>query len=57
VRSTDHEAWHWKKRTSRKRSKNGGDGGNGVYMREGTTSRMMAADRTYGGFMIYDVHI
>ena len=30
------------------RSKNGGDGGTGVYMREGTTSRVTAADRTYG---------
>jgi hypothetical protein len=38
----------WQKRTSRKRSKNGGDGGTAVYMREGTTSRMMAADRPYG---------
>jgi hypothetical protein len=37
----------WQKRTSRKRSKNGGDGGTGVYMREGTTSRFMAADRPY----------
>jgi hypothetical protein len=40
----------WQKRNSRKRSKNGGDGGTGVYMREGTTSRMMAADRPYGEF-------
>jgi len=31
-------------------SKNGGDGGTGVYMREGTTSRMTAADRPYGEF-------
>jgi hypothetical protein len=30
------------------RSKNGGDGGTGVYMREGTTSRVMAVDRPYG---------
>jgi hypothetical protein len=29
-------------------SKNGGDGGNGVYMREGTTSTVMVADRPYG---------
>jgi hypothetical protein len=36
---------HWQNRTSRKRSKNGGEGGTGVYMREGTTSRVMAADR------------
>jgi hypothetical protein len=27
--------------------KNGGDGGTGVYMREGTNSRMMVADRPY----------
>jgi hypothetical protein len=33
-----------------KRSKNGGDGGTGVYMREGTISRLMAADRLYGEF-------
>jgi hypothetical protein len=30
--------------------KNGGDGGTGVYMREGTTSRVMAADRPFGEF-------
>jgi len=40
--------------TSRKRSKNGGDGGTGVYMREGTTSRVTAADRLYGEF--YDFY-
>jgi hypothetical protein len=44
----------WQKRSSRKLSKNGGDGGTGVYMREGTTSRVMATDRPYGEF--YDVH-
>jgi hypothetical protein len=42
------------KRTSRKRSKTGGDGGTGVYMREETTSRVMAADRPYGEF--YDFY-
>ena len=36
------------------RSKNGGDGGTGVYMWEGTTSRVTAADRTYGKF--YDFY-
>ena len=36
------------------RSKNGGDGGTGVYMREGTTSRVTAADRPYGKF--YDFY-
>jgi hypothetical protein len=36
--------------TSRKGLKNGGDGGTGGYMREGTTSRVMAADRLYGEF-------
>jgi hypothetical protein len=35
--------------TSRKRSKNG-DGGTGVYMREGTTSRLMAADGEFYDF-------
>jgi hypothetical protein len=40
--------------TSRKRSKNRGDGGTGVYMWEGTTSRVMAADRHYGEF--YDFY-
>jgi len=44
----------WQKRTSRKRSKNGGDGGTGVYMREGTTSRVTADDRSYGKF--YDFY-
>jgi hypothetical protein len=29
---------------------NGGDGRTAVYMREGTTSRVMAADRAYGEF-------
>jgi hypothetical protein len=33
-----------------KRSKNGGDVGTGVYMREGSTSRVLAADRPYGEF-------
>ena len=32
------------------RSKSGGDGGTGAYMREGTTSRVTAADRPYGEF-------
>jgi hypothetical protein len=36
------------------RSKNGGDGGTGVYMREGTTLRVTAADRIYGKF--YDFY-
>jgi hypothetical protein len=40
--------------TSRKRSKNGEDGRTGVYMREGTASRVMAADRLYGEF--YDFY-
>jgi hypothetical protein len=44
----------WHKRTSRKRSKIGGDGGTSVYMREGTTSKVMAADRRYGEF--YDFY-
>jgi hypothetical protein len=42
------------KRTSMKRSKNGGDGGTDVYMKEGTTSRVMAADRPHGEF--YDFY-
>ena len=41
-------------RTSWKRSKNGGDGGTGVYMREGTTSRVTAPDRPYCEF--YDFY-
>jgi hypothetical protein len=41
--------------TFRKCSKNGGDGGTGVYMREGTTLRVMAADRPYGEF--YDFYM
>jgi hypothetical protein len=40
----------WQKRTSRKYSKNEEEGGTGVYMREGTTSSLMGADRPYGGF-------
>jgi len=42
------------KRTSRMRSKNGGDGGTGVYMRERTTSRVTEADRTCSKF--YDIY-
>jgi hypothetical protein len=38
------------KRASKKRSKIGGDGGTGVYMRERTTSRVVAGDRRYGEF-------
>jgi hypothetical protein len=37
-------------RTYRKRSKNVGDGGTDVYIREGTTSRVMAANMPYGEF-------
>ena len=44
----------WQKRTFRKRSKNGGDGGTGVYIWEGTSSRVTAADRPYGKF--YDFY-
>jgi hypothetical protein len=40
--------------TSRKSSKNGGDDGTGVYMWEGTTWRVMAADGPYGEF--YDFY-
>jgi hypothetical protein len=48
------ECWTLRqKRTSRNRSKNGGDGGTGVYMREGTTSRVKAADRPYGEFYYF----
>jgi hypothetical protein len=40
--------------TSRKCPKNEGGSGTGVYMREGTTSRVMAVDRPYGEF--YDFY-
>jgi hypothetical protein len=40
----------WQKITSRKRSKNGVDGGIGVYMRNGTTSRVMAVSWPYSEF-------
>jgi hypothetical protein len=43
-----------KRRTSRNRSKNGEDGGTGVCMREGTTSRVITAHRSYGEF--YDFY-
>jgi hypothetical protein len=39
-----------RKRTSKKCSKNGGDSGTGIYMWEGTTSRVMAANKPYGEF-------
>jgi hypothetical protein len=42
------------KRISGKLSKNGGDGGTGVYMREVNTSRGMAAVTRYGDF--YDFY-
>jgi hypothetical protein len=45
----------WQKRTSRKCSKSGGDGGTGVYMWEGTTLRVMAADRPGEFYDIYSV--
>jgi hypothetical protein len=38
-------------------SKNGGDGGTGVYMRKGTTSRGMAADKPYDKFMIFTASV
>jgi hypothetical protein len=41
-----------RKKTSRKRFKNGG-GGTGVFMREKATSRVMAADRPYGEFYVF----
>jgi hypothetical protein len=44
----------WQKRTSRKRSKNGGDGGTSVFVQEGATSRVMVATRPYGKF--YDFY-
>ena len=37
-----------------KLSKNGGDGGTGVCMQDGNTSRVTAADRPYGEF--YDFY-
>jgi hypothetical protein len=37
-------------RTFRKRSKSGGKSGTSVYMREGTTSRVMASSKPYGEF-------
>jgi hypothetical protein len=43
----------WQKRTSGKRSKNWGDGGAGVYVREGTTSRVIEADKSYGEFYYF----
>jgi hypothetical protein len=42
------------KMTFKKHSKNGGDGVTHVYMQEGTTSRVLAADRAYGDF--YDFY-
>jgi hypothetical protein len=40
-----------------KRSKIGGDGGTGVYLGEGTTWRVMVADRPYGEFMIFTASV
>jgi hypothetical protein len=44
----------WQKRTSRKRSRNRGDGRTDAYMREETTLRVMVTDRPYGDF--YDFY-
>jgi hypothetical protein len=41
----------------RKRSKNGGDSGIGVYMWEGTTSRVMMSVRPYGEFYDFTVPV
>jgi hypothetical protein len=54
ILAKSQSARHRQKRTSSKRSKNVGDGGTCVYMREGTTSRVMAADRPYAEF--YDFY-
>jgi hypothetical protein len=35
-------------------TENGGVGGTGVYIREGTTSRVTAADRPYGKFYDFE---
>jgi hypothetical protein len=43
-------------KNSRKRSKNGGAGGTGVYIREGTTSTVTAADRSYCEFQDFLQH-
>jgi hypothetical protein len=50
-------AWHWQKRTSRKRFKNWGDGGTGVYMREGSTSRVMRKIGLMVIFMIFTASV
>jgi hypothetical protein len=50
IQAESQSAWHWEKMTSRKRSKNGGDGGTGVYVREGTTWMVIAADKPYSEF-------
>jgi hypothetical protein len=47
----------WQVRTSRKRPKDGGDGGTSVYIREGTISRVTAADKPYGNFMIFTASV
>jgi hypothetical protein len=54
IQADSQRAWHYdKKKTSRKRFKNGGGGGTGVFMREETTLRVMAADRPYGEFYVF----
>ena len=53
IQAETPEVLNTDKRTSRKRSKNGGDDGTGVYMREGSTSRVKAADRPYGNFYYF----
>jgi hypothetical protein len=40
-----------KKKDFQETFQNEGDGGTGVYMREGTTSRVMVTDRPYGKFL------
>jgi hypothetical protein len=48
------ECWTLKEKDFQEVFKNGGESGIGVYMRKGTTSRVMAADRPYGEF--YDLY-
>jgi hypothetical protein len=58
IRSESQIARHSRtEKEFQKSSQNGGDGGTmtGIYIRKGTASRVMVADRSYGEF--YDFYI
>jgi hypothetical protein len=54
IQTESQSARHSDRKGFTNHSKNGGDSGT-VYMQEGTTLRVMAADRTNGEFYFYSI--